>query len=114
MTKPRWTNPALASFDRAIGAWSVVGAHPMLPGRALRGRVVFERVDDGAFIRMRSTMDDDDIPDGVALFGTDDDGGCTMLYFDARGVSRTYDVALHDDGFAWSRNRCPKPPTAAR
>ncbi len=98
-------NTALSHLDRAIGAWTVTGSHPYLPGRALPGRVTFERIEQGAFIRMHSKMDDLEFPEGVALFGTDgDDGTCTMLYFDERGVARRYDVVFHDDGFSWSRN----------
>jgi hypothetical protein len=50
-------------------------------------------------------MEDPELPEGVAVFGTDsDEGTCTMLYFDERGVARTYDVELHEDGFTWSRD----------
>ena len=99
------TNLALAPLDRAVGIWTVTGSHPYLPGRTLRGTVTFERVESGAFIRMHSKMDDPEIPEGVAIFGTDEaDDACTMLYFDVRGVARRYDVALHADGFTWSRD----------
>ncbi|HXS83498.1 MAG TPA: hypothetical protein VN896_12350 [Methylomirabilota bacterium] len=99
------TNPALAILDGAVGTWTVTGSHPYLPGRTLRGRVTFERIEAGAFVRMHSKMDDPEIPEGVAIFGTDDaDNACTMLYFDVRGVARKYDVALHADGFTWSRD----------
>lgn len=100
-----WTNPALAALDRAVGTWTVTGSHPYLPGRTLRGHVTFERVEGGAFLRMHSKMDDPEIPEGVAIFGTDDaDDTCTMLYFDVRGVARKYDVEIHADGFTWSRD----------
>jgi hypothetical protein len=83
----------------------VTGSHPYLPGRTLRGRVTFERIEGGAFVRMHSKMSDAEIPEGVAIFGTDGDGGtCTMLYFDERSVARRYDIEFHDDGFTWSRN----------
>lgn len=99
------TNPALATLDRAVGTWTVTGSHPYLTGRTLRGRVTFERIEGGAFLRMHSKIDDPEIPEGVAIFGTDDDdNACTMLYFDVRGVARKYDVAFHADGFTWSRN----------
>jgi hypothetical protein len=99
------TNPALAALDRAVGTWTVTGSHPYLPGRTLRGRVKFERIEDGAFLRMHSKMDDPEIPEGVSIFGTDDsDNACTMLYFDVRGVARKYDVELHANGFTWSRD----------
>lgn len=99
------TNPALAALERAIGTWTVTGSHPYLAGRTLRGRVTFEGIEGGAFLRMHSKMDDPEIPEGVAIFGTDDaDNACTMLYFDVRGVARMYDVAFYTDGFAWSRD----------
>jgi len=98
-------NRALATLDRAVGTWTVTGSHPHLPGRTLRGRVAFDRIEGGAFVRMHSTMDDPEIPEGVAIFGTDDaDNACTMLYFDVRGVARRYDVVLYADGFIWQRD----------
>src|SRR4051812_28563275 len=98
-------NLELAPLDRAVGTWTVTGSHPYLPGRTLRGKVTFERIEGGAFLRMHSKMDDPEIPEGVAIFGTDgDDDTCGMLYFDERGVARRYDVAFHGDGFTWSRD----------
>jgi hypothetical protein len=99
------TNPAFASLDRVVGIWTVTGSHPHLPGRTLRGRVIFERIEGGAFLRMHSKMEDAELPEGVAIFGSDsDDNTCTMLYFDERGVARRYDVAIDADGFTWSRD----------
>ena len=98
-------NPALAAMARTLGAWDVTGSHPYLPGRILRGRVTFERIEGGAFVRMHARTEDPEIPEGIAIFGTDDsDDACTMLYFDQRGVARRYEVALHPDGFTWSRD----------
>ena len=98
-------NSALALLDRVLGTWNVTGSHPYLPGRVLRGRVTFERIDGGAFVRMHSTVEDPEIPEGIALFGTDVDAKtCTMLYFDARGVARTYQVELDANGFTWVRD----------
>ena len=99
------TNPALSILNRAVGTWEVTGSHPYLPGRTLPGRVMFELIEGGAFVRMHSKMHDPEIPEGVAIFGTDgDDHSCTMLYFDERGVARRYEVAFHEDGFTWSRD----------
>jgi hypothetical protein len=98
-------NPALAPLARIVGTWAVTGSHPYFPGRSLRGKVTFERIEGGAFLRMHSKMADPEFPEGVAIFGTDDDGKtCTMLYFDERGVSRKYDIAFHPNGFTWSRD----------
>jgi hypothetical protein len=98
-------NLALAPLDRAVGTWIVTGSHPYFPGRTLDGKVTFERIEGGAFLRMHSKMDDPALPEGVAIFGTDgDDGTCTMLYFDIRGVARRYQVEVRADGFTWSRD----------
>jgi hypothetical protein len=105
------TNPALAVLDRTVGAWLVTGSHPYLPDRLLRGRVTFARIEGGAFLRMHSKMQDAEIPEGIAIFGTDaDEQTCTMLYFDERGIGRRYEVTFHDDGFSWSRD----PPQFAQ
>src|SRR5262245_18645084 len=97
-------NPGLATLDRLVGTWTVTGSHPYLPGRPLNGRVTFERIEEGAFVRMHSKMEDPEIPEGVAIFGTDDaSNACTMLYFDVRGVARLYHVQFDVDGFTWSR-----------
>src|SRR3954471_3410198 len=61
-----WTNRALAVLDRAVGVWNVTGEHPYLSGRTLRGRVTFERIEGGAFVRMHSKMEDPEIPAGIA------------------------------------------------
>ena len=54
---------------------------------------------------MHSKMEDAEIPEGIAIFGTDVDAkSCTMLYFDARGIARTYQVELDANGFTWTRD----------
>ena len=99
------TNPALAPLARCLGTWTVTGQHPYLPGRNLRGRVTFEPIEGGAFVRMHSKMEDAEIPEGVAIFGTEGDEPCgTMLYFDVRGVARTYQLVFDAEGFTWLRD----------
>jgi hypothetical protein len=99
------TNTALAPLERTVGTWTVRGSHPYFPGRTLRGKVTFEQIEGGAFLRMHSRMEDPEFPEGVAIFGTDgDDGECTMLYFDERGVARRYGVTFQTDGYTWSRD----------
>jgi hypothetical protein len=102
MPKP---NPRLGAFAPLLGEWTTRGTHPQLPGRSLRGRVLFEHVEHGAFIRMRSTSAESEIPSGVAIFGTDDaEENGTMLYFDERGVSRQYAFAIEDGKLSWWRD----------
>lgn len=98
-------NQALAPFTPLIGNWSVSATHPMLPGEQFRGTASFEWLDDGAFVVWRSAIDDPRFPVGVAIIGSDDDKGeYFMLYFDGRGVSRKYDVAVDGSTIRWSRN----------
>jgi hypothetical protein len=97
-------NPTLAGLARAVGTWRTTGTHPYLPGRTLQGHAEFAWTEDGAFLALRTVMRDPEIPAGRAVFGGDDAGGVRMLYYDVRGVARIYDVTLHEDGFAWSRD----------
>lgn len=97
-------NPALQPWSVVIGEWTTVGAHPLLPGVQLHGRASFAWLDRGAFLMMRTEIDEPGIPSGIAIIGSDDaTGEQSMLYFDERGVSRRYAVALRDDGWQWWR-----------
>src|SRR2546430_9053808 len=85
-------NPRLQALAVLIGEWTTVGAHPMLPGKTFHGRATFTWLESGAFLLFQSHIDEPEIPDGVAILGTDDaalDAGA-MLYFDVRNVSREY------------------------
>jgi len=98
-------NPALKPLSFLVGEWSIEGSHPMLPGKVLHGRTSFEWSDGGAFLVMRSEIDEPEIPSGIAILGTDVDAQeCSMLYFDERGVSRRYIVALRSDKWEWWRD----------
>jgi hypothetical protein len=62
-------------------------------------------LEGGAFIIMRTEMDDRVIPAGIAIFGSDDaEKSHFMIYFDERGVSRKYDVTIQGNTWTWSRN----------
>ena len=103
MTSPR--NKALAPFAALIGRWRMSATHPMLPGEQFRGEATFEWLDDGAFVLWRSSIEDSRFPVGVAILGSDDERGeYFMLYFDDRGVSRKYDVAVDGNTIRWWRN----------
>ena len=105
MTSSPPRNAALAPFAPLIGEWKISATHPMLPGEQFRGVSSFAWLDDGAFVLWRSSIDDSRFPAGVAIFGSDDERGeYFMLYFDERGVSRKYDVAVEKNGIRWWRN----------
>jgi hypothetical protein len=97
-------NPKLQPFEALIGSWSLVGSHPQIPNTTLHGRATFEWIEGGAFCRMHMEIDEPQIPTGIAIFGSDDEGPrFYMIYFDERGVSRKFDVTLRDDGCEWTR-----------
>ena len=105
MSEASIPNPALGPWHILIGEWVTVGTHPYMPGTTLHGRTVFQWLEGGAFLMMRSEIDEPGIPSGIAIFGTDDvKGECSMLYFDERGVSRKYDASLDGDVLKWWRN----------
>jgi hypothetical protein len=98
-------NPALEPFGVLIGEWTTTGSHPGIPNVTLHGRTSFEWLEGGAFLIMRSEIDEPGIPSGIAIIGSDDAvGEHFMLYFDERGVSRKYAVSLHDGVVRWWRD----------
>jgi hypothetical protein len=98
-------NSALEPLGILVGEWRTVGSHPHVPGKTLLGSVVFEWLSEGAFLMMHSHIDDERIPDGVAIFGSDDAiGQFFALYFDERGISRKYDVAIERNTLKWWRD----------
>lgn len=98
-------NPALAHLDVLVGTWATTGSHPYVPGEVLTGRVVFEWIEGGAYLRMSSELDHPDFPSDVAVLGSDDGTGrIMMLYFDSRRVSRMYEFDMTSDRLKWWRD----------
>jgi hypothetical protein len=98
-------NPALRPLSVLVGTWSTTGMHPLVPGTTFHGRTSFAWIEGGAFLMMRSQIDEPEIPNGIAVFGTDDaTGESSMLYFDERGVSRRYEVSLRNNVWKWWRD----------
>jgi hypothetical protein len=99
-------NPRLQALAGLVGEWATVGTHPMLPGKTFHGHASFTWLESGAFLLFRSHIDEPEIPDGVAILGTDDsnpDAGA-MLYFDVRNVSREYRWTISGNVWTWSRD----------
>ena len=102
-------NPALEPFSVLIGSWNTTGTHGLVPDTVLHGHTSFEWLEDGAFLLIRSEIDDPRFPSAIAIIGSDDaqDGAEAeyyMLTFDERGISRKYDVSLHNNTWKWWRN----------
>src|ERR1044071_9941521 len=96
--KASFPNPALQPFSVLIGNWNTTGTHGLLPGAVLHGHTSFEWLEGGAFLVMRSEIDDPRFPSTIAIFGSDNsEGEYYMLTFDERGVSRKYEMSLHDN-----------------
>jgi hypothetical protein len=55
-------NPALKPLGILVGEWSTVGTHPLAPGTTFHGRASFEWLEGGAFLIMRSRIDEPGIP----------------------------------------------------
>jgi len=97
-------NPGLEAFKPFFGRWATVGHHPMVPGVTFHGRSTFDWHEGGAFVVMRSEIDEPEIPSGIAIFGNDDDGGTlSMLYFDERAVARRYEATMQPQVLRWWR-----------
>ena len=104
-SKASKANPALQPFGIIVGEWQITGSHPFFPGTTLHGRTSFDWLEGGAFMLMHSELDHPDFPAGVAIFGSDDAAKkFFMLYFDERGVSRKYDLAITSERLEWWRD----------
>jgi len=98
-------NPRLQMLSVLVGTWTTVGTHALVPGKTFHGRTTFSWIEGGAFLVMRSQIDEPDIPSGIAIFGTDDaTGDCSMLYFDERAVSRRYETRMEGSEWRWWRH----------
>ena len=98
-------NPALKPFEILIGEWKTIGTHPYFPETTFHGHTSFKWIEGGAFLIMHSEIDEEGIPSGIAVFGSDDTAGeYFMLYFDERKVSRKIDVSFSDNKLKWWRN----------
>ncbi len=98
-------NHALEPLSALVGQWKTIGVHPFIPDNELHGYVNFEWIEGGAFLKMSSTIEHPQFPDGIVLFGSDDKSGqIFMLYFDQRGISRKYDFSIEGNQWKWWRD----------
>lgn len=98
-------NPALKPFGVLVGEWKTIGTHGDLPDTELHGRTTFEWFENGAFLMIRSEINDPRFPTGIAILGSDNvNDEYFMLYFDERGISRKQNVFFQDNVLKWWRN----------
>jgi hypothetical protein len=93
----------LEGWDRFIGSWETEGAHPMLPGEAIRGTSTFEWLEGRRFVIWRAQNEHPKIPDAITIIGVTD-GQLSMHYFDERGVYRVYAASLDQGTWRYSRH----------
>jgi uncharacterized cupin superfamily protein len=91
--------PALRALTPLVGEWQLVlWGGTFLPDPAQRvdaGRVRFEWIEHGAALAMRQGGDEQTPPAARMLISRDqDDEHYTVLYSDARGVTRVYLMSL--------------------
>jgi len=77
MNKHSWKeaskpNPALEPFHVLIGSWNTTGTHGLVPDTILHGHTSFEWLENGAFLLMRSELDDPRFPRTITIFASDD------------------------------------------
>jgi hypothetical protein len=95
--EPQTPNPALSDLEPLVGEWSVEIAFPADPETPVRGSVSFEWLEGGAFLVMRAGVEWSGPSGSVAVIGRDEKTETySMLYFDARGVSRIYEMSFGD------------------
>ena len=89
--------PSLKDLEALVGEWTIAIAFPADPATPVRGSVSFAWLEGGAFLIMRSGVEWTGPSGSVAVIGRDDAATIyTMLYFDARGVSRVYEMCFGD------------------
>ena len=96
-------NPALKRLAVLAGDWEMELSNSAFlphPTDKVKGHVSFDWVEDGAFLRMRQGDKATRPPSALWLMGRDESTGeYKVLYFDARGVSRIYNMSF--EGSTW-------------
>jgi hypothetical protein len=93
-------NPALNHLEILVGDWEMeLSDAPFLPGPSdtAKGYVSFEWVQDGAFLLMRMGDTPPSPPAAIWLISRDESTpDYTVLYYDARSVSRVYEMSFSE------------------
>ena len=102
-------HPMLEHLDPLVGEWETEATHQLLPDTLVRGRSTFEWLEGGHFLIWRVRNDHPDFPDSISVLGceaadgsgdsADSGGGCSLRFFDSRGVFRQ--CALAAEAGVW-------------
>jgi hypothetical protein len=88
----------MKEFEPLIGEWRVEGEIPTEPPMRVSGEAKIARL--GEFIVFSSAAEPVEVPDSISIIGGAPPGEPQpMRYFDARGVTRLYLMAL--EGSTW-------------
>lgn len=88
-------NSALKALDMMVGEWEIEVSFPFGQPAIIHGRASFNWLEGGAFLVMHSDIERTYFPSVITVIGRDDSAETyCMLYFDSRGVSRTYEMSI--------------------
>ncbi len=97
------SNPALKELGVLAGDWEMELSNSAFlpkPTDTVKGDAYIEWVEGGAFLEVRQGGKRPTPPDAIWLIGRDESSGkYEVLYFDARGVSRIYQMSF--EGSVW-------------
>jgi hypothetical protein len=101
-------NPALQQLEVLVGEWQMELSNASFlpdPSQTVKGRVTFEWAQDGAFLALRMGDKPPSPPAALWLIGRDESApNYTVLYYDARSVSRVYEMSFSDGVWQMWRN----------
>lgn len=97
------SNPALEKFAILVGAWKVEAISCELKQQ---GHASFEWLDRGGFLVERWDFAPEEIPPAATwIIGSDESSQtCSVLYYDARSVSRVLNMSIEDGTWKMWRN----------
>ena len=91
-------NPALQHLEVLVGEWQMELSNASFlpsPSETVKGAVSFEWAQDGAFLVLRMGDKPPSPPAALWLIGRDESNpNYTVLYYDARSVSRVYGMSF--------------------
>jgi len=104
--QPLKINPALKPLKAFVGDWDMELSNASFlpdPQTTVHGSIHFRWFQTGAFLVMYHGAIK--VPQATWLIGRDESSDSfTVLYFDARRVSRVYEMSLNDDKWRMWRN----------